>query len=68
MMVFQYKYPFPGCQIFRCYVLLGFAPGLDDLMSRLSLEEKIQQITPDASLGGVNKKNMFLSLFWDENG
>ena len=27
--------------------------GLDDLMSRLSLEEKIQQITPDSSLGGL---------------
>lgn len=61
-MVLQYKHPFPRGQIFRCYVLFGFAPGLDDLMSRLSLEEKIKQITPDASLGGVNpssKKTCF---------
>ena len=27
--------------------------GLDDLMSRLSRDEKIQQITPDGSLGGL---------------
>lgn len=34
-------------------------------MSRLSLEEKIQQITPDASLGGVNpslKKHVSITI------